>query len=118
MSASKEYKPAHGGYPGAVPKPPHKQAIQRALDFLSGPDKWTKGKTFIDADGDKTGMENACRACMYGALRIGAAGDCDLYEAATEEVRAIIGSYHIDDYNDAPERTLEEVQDVLRRAAA
>lgn len=118
MSASKEYKPEHGGYPGAVPKPPHKQAIQRALDFLSGPEKWTQHETFEDETGRSCSIEEAQCACLYGALHIGAAGDRDLYEAAAEEVRAIIGSYYIAYYNDAPERTLEEVQDVLRRAAA
>lgn len=118
MSASKEYKPSHGGYPGAVPKPPHKQAIQRALDFLSEPKKWTKHETYKDETGKSCSVEEAACACLYGALRIGAAGDPDTYEAATEEVRAVIGNFHIADYNDAPERTLEEVQDVLRRAAA
>lgn len=60
MSQSKEYKPAHGGYPGevVVKDRPLQARLLQALDLIRDPAKWRTGK-LLDANG--------CM-CFLGAL--------------------------------------------------
>ena len=86
-------------------------------ELLSGPEKWTQGSSARDPSGKSWHVEyeHACCWCLWGAIRF-----CypNIYQAAQieERVRQVLLIGSIVDWNDAPERTYEEVMAVVEKA--
>ena len=82
MSQSKEYKPAHGGYPGevVVKDRPLQARLLQALDLIRDPAKWRTGE-LLDTNG--------CM-CFLGAVAkvngIHVPADADCCDDDTQEV--------------------------------
>lgn len=82
MSKSKEYKPAHGGYPGevVVKDRPLQARLLQALDLIRDPAKWRTGK-LLDTNG--------CM-CFLGAVAkvngIHVPAEADFCDDDTQEV--------------------------------
>ena len=106
------------------------QALDRTLEFLQR--GWTKDTAARTATGEECNstdpratcwcVTGAVSAATYGGGRDEAEAD-RLYSAATRRIRAVLdGRGHrnraIVDYNDAPERTLLQVLDLVREARA
>lgn len=109
------------------------EVIDKALtDVLTGPEKWTKGGLErLGDDGDVT-------YCMAGAMMRAVSTNClegltsaqpeetdrfRLYQAALGGVNGVLAdSYQyyggVAGFNDKPERTFDEVREVLEKARA
>lgn len=95
------------------------QPVQvKAHQLLSGPEKWTQGVSYRDANGNPVTRELASSYCVYGALRTcyGKKG----YDAACHKVERVLenrgyGGF-ISAWNDRPGRTFEEVHALLVEA--
>lgn len=76
---------------------------------------WTKHAYARDAEGGNVdeSAASACSWCIQGALFRAGAGT-EVQEAVEEEVATRTGAEYIHEFNDAPERTKEEVLELLR----
>ena len=77
----------------------------KAADLLER-DGWCQG-TLMDADGKR---------CGAGAL-IGSTNGNDYWDAVNE-IRRAVGTHRVSTWNDAPERTADEVIALFRKLAA
>jgi hypothetical protein len=91
----------------------------KAYELLSGPEKWTKGRLAADRDGDSCGplSDRATCWCISGALIRCYGKQCSAVmsvNAALRNRRMMKDTDVVPDWNDAPERTYEEVVGLLR----
>jgi hypothetical protein len=94
----------------------------KVKDILSDPSKWTQGFFARDKLGQPCEPldENAVQYCIVGAL-MRAYGRGQRYAAYARAMKAIAAIYGeapitIDDWNDAPDRTFDDVRRVLEAA--
>lgn len=95
---------------------------KKGHEWLTGPDRWVQKHMAVNADDRPVGTQSstACRRCLLGIL-LWIYEDGDKYLKACERVMAALnlpGYVLIQTWNDAPERTWEEVRDLLVRADA
>lgn len=76
---------------------------------------WTKGAYARDAENVNVDENDpsACSWCIQGALYRAGAGT-EMQEAVESAVETLTGAEYIHVFNDAPERTKEEVLELLR----
>lgn len=91
--------------------------LDRAADLIAAPGTWTQGALAETKIGRRIGPteNNATCWCALGAIRKAGGYESDYNPAALS-----LGAYlfaPIADWNDAPERTQEEVVAMLRAAA-
>ena len=86
----------------------------KAYDLLDSPEKWTKGKYARNKAGELADIKEGACWCVDGALTLCYSGDSEYYKAR-KRLRNVVG-FSIIGWNDAPERTFEEVQAALRKA--
>lgn len=83
---------------------------------------WTQGAFARDGDGHKVAFEHPAAGCFcaLGAIERAEGGDTSYAsgQRARFSLRAVIGSNLIGEWNDAPERTKEEVLSAFSRAIA
>lgn len=98
--------------------------LERAANRLSKPGAWTQGADSRDADGNDLdnvdpddGDHSPVSWCAGGAIFAEAPNQVT-YEAARNVLASVTGSYVPMDWNDAAERTQQEVVAKLREAAA
>lgn len=101
----------------------------KAYEILSQPDAWTKGRYAETRNGDTCNprSETAVRWCMLGAIdrAMEEQPDCAYRNAVMKVATYLREALHvqviadktniISHWNDAPERTAEDVIDVLRK---
>jgi hypothetical protein len=95
------------------------QILNEAADLLEQPGAWTQGKDARNELGAGTYSADlrACSFCILGAIRrVGGTGH-DRWKAVGALCRSL-GIENIAEWNDAPERTQEEVVAALRASAA
>lgn len=83
----------------------------KAWELLDSPEKWCKGANALTSDGMEVSAcdPRACRWCLEGALRK-CYGSFDL---KIQAVRDALNTHYVFEWNDAPERTFEEVRNAL-----
>jgi hypothetical protein len=91
-------------------------------ELLESPERWTKGKAWGTANGQHAmGRDEATCFCVIGAIAYiygdcpeGTVGKRSLLMRKKVEFEA--NTCYLASWNDAPERTHEEVLDVVRKA--
>lgn len=80
----------------------------KVRELLSGPDKWTQGWSARLADGRECNstMDGAVCWCLGGAIRYCHENPGEVYHRACEH----LGVYALEVWNDAPERTFEDIR--------
>lgn len=92
--------------------------MTKAYELLDSPEKWCQGPYAEDASGEAVDERSpdACSWCLVGAISrcYMPDGDDDLrdYLRACNAIRKAVG-VECGRWNDAPERTFQEVRDVL-----
>lgn len=86
-------------------------------ELLDGPEKWTKGANAREADGSHcfTNSPLATCFCLRGAILhcYGCGMQNKRRDAIDEKIFAHLGKIQMDyDWNDAPDRTFEEVRNL------
>lgn len=101
---------------------PVSQVLSEAADLLEKPGAWTQGVFARNAKGENTGLSEirgkAVCWCVLGATAASAGSNLGLSSAADHFLRDFLGVEELGSWNDAPDRSQEEVVDALRRAAA
>jgi hypothetical protein len=89
----------------------------KAYELLDSPEKWCRGANAVAVDGSETMATSpyACKWCMEGAINR-CCGPLEARQAALGRVRGMIGQYPVFAWNDAPNRTFEQVREALIRA--
>lgn len=78
--------------------------------------RWTKNENFRLDNGSGTPLpDNATSCCLYGAMEV-VYGDIKKIKKARDKISAIIGDHYITKWNDAPERTIEDIRAVVEKA--
>lgn len=85
----------------------------KAYELIDKPEKWTKGAFARDANGYRatTNFKEAVCYCIHGALGVAYDG---IYTAEAERIRRRLGLTNLVGWNDAPERTWQEVYNLLK----
>lgn len=94
------------------------QFIQATRDWFSDPSTWTKAAFGRDEDGNHVplwgGDTKPVKCCLYGALFNHRHASTDAgFLLGIEKVNKAIGGVGISRWNDAPERTFEDVVGLL-----
>lgn len=93
------------------------ELLKDAKQVISKPENWTQGVYARDSDDKEIRPErtDACKFCMYGALRRNGGG----FFSATEFLLLAVKEQCATDivsYNDDPDRKHEEVMEVFDKA--
>jgi hypothetical protein len=90
-----------------------KQDLRAVRAFYGGPEKWTQGAYALNAEGHSVSAKSkdACRWCLSGAI---SSASYNIWETA-RFLHFFIG-WGLIDWNDAPERTFEDVIALLDKA--
>lgn len=87
-------------------------------ELLSAPEKWTQGAFCKTADGRDCGRVEAVCFCLKGAMQvcyIAPQKRTMIYEKMAAVLPEAEGICRIVAWNDAPERTFEEVKELVER---
>lgn len=89
-------------------------------ELLSAPEKWTQGAFCKTADGRDCGRVEAVRFCLKGAMQQTCIAPFRqkrtmIYEKMAAVLPEAGGICRIVAWNDAPERTFEEVKELVER---
>lgn len=90
----------------------------KVKELLSSPERWTKGAERRDADGEPTLLEgeHVASRCLYGALYCAYRATPERFEAELKIKVEFIGmgvNKTLYEWNDAPERTFEDVRQLV-----
>jgi hypothetical protein len=97
--------------------PEVKEVIRKVRDeVLTSPDRWAQGANARTSDGSNIDPTHiaACCWCLNGAIVVGGY-ECDLYRNVYLAVAGRHGRT-ISEWNDASERTFDDVRSLLDRA--
>ena len=87
----------------------------------AGPERWTKGESFQDAEGNRWTLDEHKKGepvcfCVEGAISYIYGSRQGMVQSALLIVKNLILVNAICEWNDAPERTYEEVMSIVRKA--
>jgi len=91
--------------------------LRQARELLADPKRWTQGTGARAGDGLATGVHsaNAICWCAWGAL-VYVHTDLNSLSDSLDLIATIVGESEVSSWNDAPERTHEEVLAAFDRA--
>lgn len=96
------------------------EVLSRAADLIEPEGCWTRGAFARVAPGASSVPAHFAAAacwCLMGAVIHEAPATGGIQKRAYEYISSVLGKRHIDEWNDAPDRTQAEVVAALRKAA-
>lgn len=95
-----------------------RNTIDASLAILDHPGKWTQHRSAAYEHGATAHPWNpgAYAFCILGAIDRATGDDTVLYSRTLQEIGRYVGKLSIANWNDAPERTYEDVVDLLKTA--
>lgn len=96
------------------------EALQKAKELISTPEKWAQGDIAFDSNGEPTSALSICaeRWCSLGAIVRVDGGVNYTFGNSRRMLSDALSGNKIADWNDATGRTHEEVMDAFDRAIA